>query len=120
MSDKSILIICRSAPYGSSAARDALDLALTCSVFEQPVSLLFLDDALFQLLPGQAPAAIEQKNLNAIQQSLPLYDIDRLYVGVGALSARGLNAEDLILPVTPIAETEISRLLADHTTVLSV
>lgn len=120
MSDSGILIICRSAPYGSSAARDALDLALTCSVFEQPVSLLFLDDGLFQLVKGQNPAAIGQKNLNAMQQSLPLYDIERLYVGARALAERGLAREDLILPVEPINESDLPRLLAEHTTVLSV
>lgn len=120
MRDNAVLIICRSAPYGSSAARDALDLALTCSVFEQPVSLLLLDDALFQLVKGQAPEPIGQKNLNAIQQSLPLYDIDRLYVGAQSLSMRGLDAEDLILPVTVIDEVDTGRLLADHTIVLSV
>jgi tRNA 2-thiouridine synthesizing protein C len=120
MSAASILVITRSAPYGSSAARDALDVALTCSVFEQPVSLLFLDDAVFQLLKGQSPGGIGQKNLNAVQQSLPLYDIDRLYVGARALAERGLHASDLILPVQTIDEAELASLLADHTTVLSV
>ena len=50
-SEKSFLIINRKAPYGSSAARDALDVALTVSVFEQPLKLLFMDDAVLQLLP---------------------------------------------------------------------
>lgn len=119
MSDNSILILMRSAPYGSSSARDALDAALTCSVFEVPVTLLFMDDAVYQLLKGQAPAEIGQKNLNAIQQSLPLYDIDRLCVSASAMARRGLSEEQLSLPVESVDATAIARLMAEHTHVLS-
>ncbi|MBS99656.1 MAG: sulfurtransferase complex subunit TusC [Oceanospirillaceae bacterium] len=120
MSTHRFLVMTRSAPYGTSAARDALETALTCSVFEQPVTLLFLDDGVFQLLKGQAPAPIEQKNLNAMQQSLPLYDIERLCVSRRALELRGLSAADLILPVELIDDAALPALLAQHDTVLSI
>ena len=48
MSTHRFLVMTRSAPYGTSAARDALETALTCSVFEQPVTLLFLDNNMIQ------------------------------------------------------------------------
>lgn len=119
MSETSILILMRSAPYGSSAARDALDAALTCSVFEAPVTLLFMDDAVYQLLKNQSPAEIGQKNLNSIQQSLPLYDIDRLCVDQSALSHRGLSEEQLSLPVESVDAAAIASLMAEYTHVLS-
>ncbi|SEF92582.1 sulfurtransferase complex subunit TusC [Marinobacterium lutimaris] len=119
MSVDSILILVRSAPYGSSAARDALDAALTCSVFEAPVTLLFMDDAVYQLLKGQSPAGIGQKNLNAIQQSLPLYDIDRLCVAQSAMAQRGLSEDQLALPVESVDAAQIAELMAEHTHVLS-
>ncbi len=119
MSQKSILIVMRSAPYGGSAARDALDAALTCSVFEAPVTLLFMDDAVYQLLKGQAPAGIGQKNLNSIQQSLPLYDIDRLCVSESAMNKRGLTTDQLSLPAESVTADKIRGLMAEHTHVLS-
>lgn len=120
MSAEGILVMTRSAPYGSSAARDALDVALTCSVFEQPVTLLFLDDGVFQLLKEQSPSVIGQKNLNAVQQSLPLYDIERLCVGASSLEQRGLSQDELILPIELVDDTELPALLAQHRHVLSI
>lgn len=120
MSAKSFLIISRSAPYGSSAARDALDVALTCAVFEQTVTLLFVDDGVLQLLPGQAPQTIGQKNLNAVQQSLPLYDIERLCVCQASLQSRGLEPQQLLLPVETIPAERMAALIAEHDLVLSI
>ncbi|MBV1789911.1 sulfurtransferase complex subunit TusC [Marinobacterium sp. D7] len=120
MSTEGILVMTRSAPYGSSAARDALDVALTCSVFEQPVTLLFLDDGVFQLLKGQSPSVIGQKNLNAVQQSLPLYDIKRLCVSTSSLEQRGLRQDELILPVELVDDAALPALLAQHRHVLSI
>lgn len=120
MNSRSCLIVSRSAPYGSSAARDTLDVALTCAVFEMPVTILLLDDAVLQLLKNQTPDPIHQKNLNAIQQSLPLYDIERICVSRKALEARGVSDDQLILPVERVDAPEIQTLLTQHDIVLSI
>jgi len=116
---KSVLIVNRKPPYGSSAPREALDVALTCGVFEQPVSMLFLGDAVFQLLKGQQPDAIAQKNISANLSVLPMYDIDQLYVSASALATHKLDAADLILPVTALADEQIAPLFAQHDVVLN-
>ncbi len=119
MSSKSILIINRRPPYGRSNAREALDVALTCGVFEQPVSLLFLDDGILQLLRDQQGAAIEQKNLAANLGALPLYDIDRLYVAEASLQQHGLSDDQLILPVQTLNREAVQQLIRDHDLVLT-
>ncbi|MBQ0756918.1 MAG: sulfurtransferase complex subunit TusC [Amphritea sp.] len=121
MSDtkKSFLIINRKAPYGCSAARDALDVALTISVFEQPLSLLFMDDAVLQLLPAQNPAGIGQKNLSANLAMLEMYDIDQLHVCSEALQQRGLRAEDIELNINLLDRSGIATLIKQHDQVLS-
>lgn len=116
---RSFLIINRHSPYGSSSARDALDVALTVSVFEQPLSLLFLDDGVFQLLPDHNPAAINQKNLSANLAMLEMYDIDQLFVGAQALQQRGLSRESLALPVQVLSDSEIAMLVSRHDQVLT-
>ncbi len=50
---KKLLFISRHAPYGSSLARDALDAVLASSAYDQQLSLLFMDDGVFQLLKNQ-------------------------------------------------------------------
>ncbi len=116
---KSFLIINRKAPYGSSAARDALDVALTISVFEQPLSLLFMDDAVLQLLPSHKADAVGQKNLSANLSMLEMYDIDQLYVCSKALQQRGLRAEEIELNINLLDQKGIAALIKQHDQVLS-
>ncbi|RAU19370.1 sulfurtransferase complex subunit TusC [Nitrincola tibetensis] len=119
-SPKNILLMSRRAPYGSSAARDLLDIALTCSVFEQNVALLLLDDGVLQLLANQDPQVIQQKNLNSLQSSLSLYDIEKIYIDADALEHHGLSHSELHIPVTLLTKIEISQLIANSDIVLTV
>lgn len=116
---KSFLIINRKAPYGNSAARDALDVALTISVFEQSLSLLFMDDAVWQLLPDHQAANIGQKNLSANLAMLEMYDIDQLYVCRTALTQRGLRPEQIELNITLLDASGIAALIKQQDQVLS-
>ncbi len=115
-----LLIISRQAPYGSSAAREALELALAGALFDQQVSLLLLDDAVFQLVAGQNPAAIQQKNHGAMLQSLPMYDVENLYASERSLNERGLEPSDLILPVKSLSTAEIQKLISEQDKVFHV
>lgn len=117
---KSILIICRSAPYSSSSARDALDMALAGAVFEQPVSLLLLDDAVLQLLPGQRSSAIQAKNPNAMLGALPMYDIEHIYTSLGSLALHGLHANSLEPTPTVLDAEELKHFIARHEVVLTL
>lgn len=59
-----MLLVLRRGPYGNALARASLDVALAAAAFEQDVHLLFMDDGVWQLLPGQQPADIAAKNLH--------------------------------------------------------
>jgi Uncharacterized protein involved in the oxidation of intracellular sulfur len=73
---KSLLIVSRQAPWAGPAAREALDIALAGGAFDLPISMLFLDDGVFQLAPDQRPASVEQKDLQANLQALPLFGVE--------------------------------------------
>ncbi len=120
MSRKSVLVICRKAPYGSSAAREALDIALSGAVFELQASLLLLDDAVLQLLPGQQSGLIREKNLNAMLGALPLYDIDQVYTSLQSLALHGLEAQRLEPKPIALDSTELHALIKRHDLVLTV
>ena len=120
MSDKkSILIINQSAPYGSNKARESLDVALTCAIFEMPVSLLFIGDGVLQLLNGQQPEALQTKKHEAMLTALPMYDIDCLYVTCSDLKQHGLQSEDLAVPVKIVEQKQFASLIQQHDTVLT-
>lgn len=120
MSQKSVLVICRKAPYGSSAAREALDIALSGAVFDLQVSLLLLDDAVLQLLPGQNTGLIGEKNLNAMLGALPLYDIDQVYTSLQSLALHGLEAQRLEPCPVALDSIELQALINRHDVVLTV
>ncbi|MCX2981388.1 sulfurtransferase complex subunit TusC [Halieaceae bacterium IMCC14734] len=102
---KRTLLISRQAPYQSHLARGALDAALAAAVFEQDVTLLFMDDGLWQLLDGQQPDAAYTKSLEKTLRSLNLYDLEKLYFEQAAAVARGLSSEDFCVPCEPVTDT---------------
>ncbi len=118
MDDKSLLLVFRRAPYGRSLSRAGYDLALACAAFDQAVSLLFMDDGVWQLLPQQRAERINARNVTSTLASLPLYDVDSLYVDNPSLVARGLDPSILIEGVAPLTETAVRELMADHSQVL--
>ena len=76
---RSLLVITRHAPWSGLAAREALDLVLAGGAFDLPVGLLFLDDGVFQLLAGQQAPTLQQKDLCANLQALPLFGVEALF-----------------------------------------
>lgn len=94
---KKILLISRQAPYGKSTAKEAIDIALAASVYDQDIGILFMDDGVFQLLKNQQSDQINQKNIASILPALALYGIENIYVHQESLYNRAITTDDLIL-----------------------
>jgi tRNA 2-thiouridine synthesizing protein C len=108
---KSLLIVSRQAPWAGPGAREALDIALAGGAFELPVGLLFLDDGVLQLSSAQQPAVLQQKDIGANLQALPLFGVEALYASRRSLDERGLDAESLKLPVEALDDDALSALI---------
>jgi len=120
MVPKKLLFISRHAPYGSSLAKEAIDAILAASAYGQDLSLLFMDDGVFQLLATQDSAEIEQKNFASMLPVLTLYDINQIYVHSESLENRQITKNDLIIDdVQMIDSLAISSLLARQDQLLS-
>lgn len=109
----------RHAPHGGIHAQESLDIVLTTAAFDQSVSLLFLDEGVFQLMQNQRPDAIGFKHIAPIFASLELYDVESLWVEHESLVERGLSLNHLILPLKPIARKDIARLMAEQDILVS-
>ncbi|MCX7088395.1 MAG: sulfurtransferase complex subunit TusC [Methylococcales bacterium] len=107
---KTFLFVMRQAPYQGVMLQEMLDVILITAAFDQPVSVLFLDDGVFQLKKHQQPDASGLKNTLAIFDALELYGVDELYVEVESLLERGLQATDLALPLKTVHRKEIAQL----------
>lgn len=110
MRNRQLLFVFRTSPYAGTRAREGLDALLAAAVFEQPVALLFLGDGVFQLCPDQQPS--RGRNQHKMLQSLPLYDVERVYFSSSALAQRNIAPAGLGIPGTLVSDADITRLMA--------
>jgi tRNA 2-thiouridine synthesizing protein C len=111
---KKILFINRTFPYGSSRAQEGLDVLLMASAFNQIINVLFIDQSILQLKKSQNPKVIAQKKFTKTFKALPLYDIDNIYLEETALLKYQLSEQDLIIPVTVVNSDTIGKLMREH------
>lgn len=114
-----ILLVIRHSPYASQTTREALDAALTAAAFEVPISLLFINDGCYALLPNQQPEQLTVKNLSKTLPALAMYDIDRIYSAASCLQQRGINSVQPGLDITMLDDEAVSALFHQHQHILS-
>jgi tRNA 2-thiouridine synthesizing protein C len=116
---KKFMFVNRTAPYGTVYALESLEVVLITAAFDQEVSLVFVDDGVWQLKKGQQTKGIETKNFSPTYRALEDYDVEKLYVERESLAARGLAEEDLVVAVTVLPSAELGKLMAEQDVVLS-
>jgi len=116
---KKFMFVNRTAPHGTVYALESLEVVLITAAFDQDVSLVFIDDGVWQLKKGQQTKGIETKNFSATYRALDGYDVEKLYVDRESMEARGLTESDLIVAVTVIKAGELGSLMAEQDVVLS-
>ncbi|GAB6139306.1 hypothetical protein JCM14076_00350 [Methylosoma difficile] len=104
---KNFLFILRNPAHSGAYAQETLDIILTAAAFDQAVSLLLLDDGVWQLKTQQNPEKAGLKDTAAIFKALELYDVQDIYAEAESLNERGLQADDLILPTTLVPRADV-------------
>jgi tRNA 2-thiouridine synthesizing protein C len=105
---KKLLLILRCTPYGNPLSRASLDVALAAAVFDQDITLLFMDDGVWQLLPAQHPAGLQAKNLQSTLASMPLYDIEIFHVDAQSLAQRQLDPAQLQGSINVVSNEDLA------------
>ncbi len=116
---KKVMFVNRKAPYGTVYALESLEVVLITATFDQDVSLVFLDDGVYELLKGQNTKAIGIKNFSPTYRALDGYDVEKLYVERESLEARGLSEDQLLVDVEVLSSAEMGELMAQQDVVLS-
>ncbi len=109
-----IAIVNRVAPHGTAAGRESLDAVLAISAFNESISVFFIQDGVFQLLKGQSPAKVLNRDYNPTFAMFDLYDIENIYVCASSLSERGLKVSDLSIDVTLLKTEQLRALLSEQ------
>lgn len=116
---KKFLYVNRRLPHGTVYALESLETVLIGAAFDQDVSMLFIDDGVFQLKRDQAPESIDVKNFSKTYRALEMYDVEKLFVEQESLEERGLTKDDLLVEVEVIAGSSVKELVDQHDVVLS-
>lgn len=116
---KKFMFINRKAPYGTIYALESLEVVLIATTFDQDVSLVFMDDGVYELIKGQQTKDIGLKNFSPSYRALEGYDVEKLYVDQDSLKHRGLTENDLLVPVEVLNAEQLAELMAQQDVVLS-
>lgn len=108
------------APHGTSYVQEMIDVMLTAAAFDQEVTVLFLDDGVFQLKKGQNPTIAGFKDIALMLQALTIYDIDDYYAEDESIKERAMGPEDLQLPVKFVPRNQIESFMATHDMVYNI
>lgn len=115
---KRFMYVNRRAPHGTIYALECLEAALITTAFDQDVSLLFVDDGVYQLKAGQNTGAIGTKNFSKAYRALDDHGVKEIYVERESLETRGLNVEDLMIPVAVRSADELREIMAQQHVVI--
>ncbi len=116
---KKVMFVNRKAPYGTIYALESLEVVLIAATFDQDVSLVFLDDGVYELLKGQNTKAVGIKNFSPTYRALDGYDVEKLYVERESLEARGIDEGQLLVDVEVLSSAQMGELMAQQDVVLS-
>ena len=116
---KKFMFVNRKPPYGTIYALESLEVVLIAATFDQDVSLVFVDDGVYELVKGQDTKGTGIKNHSKTYRALEGYDVEKLYVERESLQARGLSEDDLIVDVEVLSTAAMADLMAGQDVVLS-
>ena len=116
---KKFMFVNRKAPYGTIYALESLEVVLITATFDQDVSLVFIDDGVYELVKGQQTKGIGVKNFSPSYRALEGYDVEKLYVDSASLAQRGLTEADILVPVEMLDAQQMGELMAEQDVILS-
>ena len=116
---KRFLFVNRKAPHGTVYALESLETVLISAAFDQDVSVVFIDDGVYQLKKDQDTTGVNMKNFAKTFRALDGYDVEKLYVEKESLEARGLTQDDLIVDVEVLESKELGKIMAAQDVVIS-
>ncbi len=93
---KSICFVFNKAPIGNHRGRELLDICLMASAFDLPITAVFQDAGVLQLVAAQSPEMVGVKNHIKTFKALDLYGVEQVLVNEQSVIDHRLQPGDLI------------------------
>ena len=116
---KKFMYVNRRAPHGTIYAQESLEVVLIGAAFDQDVSVVFLDDGVYQIHKDQDTSAIGTKNFSKTFRALEMYDVEKLFVEKESMELRGVTEDDFNVEVEVKTSEEIGRLMEEQDVIFS-
>jgi tRNA 2-thiouridine synthesizing protein C len=107
MMRRRILFIVAHPPNRGALPRELLDALLVGAVFEQHISVLFIDEGVYQLLDARGYGA------------LSAYEVDDVFADTATLRRLGLDAKGLAVSAKALTRARVRKLIASQDVVVS-
>ena len=113
-----IMFVNRRGPHGSIYAWEGLEVVLIFGAFENELSAVFMDDAVFSLKKGQDTTELGIKGFIKTLPVLEDYGCETIYVDKESMEARGMTADDIAIPVQIVDSATIAKAMAEQDNLL--
>jgi len=115
-----IMFVNRNAPHGTIYQWEGIEVVLIFGAFENELSAVFMDDAVYSLKKGQDTTEL---GIKGFAQTLPVledYGCETMYVDKASLEERGLTEADLVdgMPLQIVDASKIGAAMAEQDVVL--
>lgn len=109
---RKLMFLMQHSPRQGWLARERLDQVLMALAFDCEVRLAFVGDGVWQLLEGQNAEPGKTGHFSAGFRSLELYGVAEVLVEDEALKQRGLEEDELLMPVRIIDRASLRLLIS--------
>ena len=115
---RKIMFVNRKAPHGSIYALEGLEVILIFGAYDQEISAVFMDDAVFSLKKGQDTTELGTKEFAPTFRVLEAYGVENRYVDKDSMEQRGLTEEDLVIDVEVMDRKALRKVMGEQDVLL--
>lgn len=109
-----LMVVFRTAPYGSIYSFEGLENVLIMGAYDQDVSVLFIDDGVLAIKNGMDSASTGIKNFSPTFRALEAYDIEKIFIDRTSMESRGLTLEDLVIEPEIIEADAVEKMMEEQ------
>lgn len=113
-STHSFLFIFSKGPHSNLDAKEGVDFSLAAAAFGQQVSVLFIEDSIFQLVEDQNPRLISSKNHSSTLEALSLYGVEEIFISQHDLEKRDISTQQLMPIGKTVDANTIKSIITKH------
>ena len=114
MSQQKYLFVISKGPYSSAKSQEALDAIIVACSFEFEVSVLLIQDGLFQIKLNQSTKNTKQKQVTKTYLALEELGVSAFYCDESSMLARGIELVELMLPAQSLDHLSIREIIAQQ------